>query len=418
MKIKLLLVFNILLGVFASSQRIILKDVNIIPINENKVIEGKSILIDKSKIVQIDKFKNLKKQKSDRIINLKGKFIMPGLADMHVHLPEMKSVDTLLMSNIAAGVTQIRIMNSKLSQTDLRSKIQNSPNYITPNIHYSYVFTSKNTAKQVDSIISVVKKNRLSFIKVLSAASEPIFDSLMKKANQNNITVSGHYPSKVNFKKVLESNYKSIEHLAGYANAENYENLDKYIELTKRNNLYNCPTLDYYFSVFNYEYPTGYQDRLTYRSAPEKYIVKWNNSLKEKLTKIGEGKFLEAGKKYMDTFEKQKHVLKKLYENDCLLLVGSDSELNYQMPGFSMYDEVNEWSKIGIDNYYILKSATLNAAKFFSEENQWGTVEVGKNADLIILTKNPLDDIKNIETVETTIKAGQVFNKKELLQKL
>ena len=76
------------------------------------------------------------------------------------------------------------------------------------------------------------------------------------------------------------------------------------------------------------------------------------------------------------------------------------------------------WSKAGIDNFTILKSATITPAIFFNEDKIWGTIEVGKSADLIIIEKNPLEDITNIKTIEFTIIDGKVYSKKELLSKL
>lgn len=418
MKREILLFFCLIFSFTIFGQRIILKNANLIPINENTILKKKSILIKNGKIIQIDKFKNLNKEKTDIIIDATGKFIMPGLADMHVHLPEMKKIDTLLMSNIASGVTQIRVMNSSLPEFELKKKINSNPNYISPNIHYSYIYNKKNKNSQLDSIFSIVKEQKLEFIKMLSVKDEKSFDSLMLFAKKNNAIVCGHNSSTINFKKILNSGYKSIEHLGGYPNDENYSKLDEYIKLTKTNNVYNCPTLDFYIRVYNYDYPSKFRDRLTYKSAPKKYIDKWEKSLNERLIKNGELKFLEAGKEYAETFERQKLILKKLYQNNCLLLIGSDPEIAFQMAGFSIYDEMKDWSEIGIDNYYILKSATLVPATFFSEEKDWGSIEVGKNADLIILRKNPLENIQNIETVETTILKGKIYQKSDLLKRL
>jgi len=76
------------------------------------------------------------------------------------------------------------------------------------------------------------------------------------------------------------------------------------------------------------------------------------------------------------------------------------------------------WSKVGIDNFTILKSATVNPSLFFKEQDKWGTIEKGKDADLILLIKNPLEDITNIRTIVTTVLKGKVYKKVDLLKKL
>ena len=123
----------------ALAQRIIIKDANIIPLSQNTVLTKKSVLIENGKIKQIDDFKNLPQDKTCTIVNAKGKFLMPGLADMHVHLPTENQVDTLLKCDIAAGITHIRVMKAELNQLKLKEKISQNADFIAPNIHYSYL---------------------------------------------------------------------------------------------------------------------------------------------------------------------------------------------------------------------------------------------------------------------------------------
>jgi len=414
MKIKLLILVNLVIVVQIFGQRIIVKNVNIIPINQNIVLKNKSILIENGKIIKIDDFKKLELEKTEKIINAKNKYLIPGLADMHVHLHEKKYLDTLLLLNISAGVTQIRIMNSDVNQAEIKNSLNQK---VKPTIHFSYIFSKKNSTNQIDSVFNDIKKNNLEFVKLFSIKDENTFDELIKRANQENTIVCGHYPSSISMSKVLNSGFKSIEHLPAYSNDENIENLEVNIKLTKENKVYNCPTFDYFVTVFNYQYP-NYKNRLTYQKAPQSYKDKWGKELKAKMEKNGEKKFLEFGENYKPKFEKQKLVFKKLYENECLLLVGSDPSGLFQMSGFSMHDEMLFWSELGIDNYTILKSATLIPAQFFNEQDKWGSIEVNKDADLIILDKNPLENIKNLSTIETIIKQGNIYNQKELLKNL
>lgn len=157
---------------------------------------------------------------------------------------------------------------------------------------------------------------------------------------------------------------------------------------------------------------------MTFQKAPKSYTEKWDKALKAKIEKNGEKKFLEYSEDYKATFEKQKMVFKKLYDNNCLLLVGSDPSGLFQMSGFTMHDEMLFWTTLGIDTYTILKSATLTPASFFGEQNKWGSVEVNKDADLIILSKNPLENIGNLSTIEIIIKQGEIYKQKDLLKSI
>lgn len=420
------------LAIFCSTnifaQDIIIKDVNIIPMTSNIVIENQSILIQSGKITEIGEFLNLPQNENTKIIIGKGKYLMPGLADMHVHLHEEEKIENLLISSIAAGVTHIRIMNSDVSQTDLRKKLNEKTDLISPEIHYSHLIRRSDTLteSQADSLMGQIKADGISFVKLLSLSDEQTFDHLIKSANKHNLIIGGHYPvyqhegkrKMVDMEKVIKGNYKSIEHLAGYIWLEKDE-IDNVLKLTKDYNIYNCPTLDWDIMSGNLQYPDEYKNRITYQILPETITKDWESNYLSHIEKAGgKEKVIELRDERFPDFELKLNILKRLYENDCLLLIGGDAGTHFQADGFNIYEEMINWRNAGIDNYTILKSATVTPSLFFNEQDKWGTIEVGKNAEMIILSENPLLDIKNITTIETTIIREEIYNNRDLINKL
>jgi imidazolonepropionase-like amidohydrolase len=423
MKITLtiLLCFILFLKIQAQNDNdLIIKDINILTLTNSDVMNNKSILIQHGKIVKIDDFKKLARNKNTRIVQGKGKYIMPGLAEMHCHLPIESKVDTLLIENVAAGVTRLRIMNSETPQLPLKDRLNNNRDIISPKLYYSHIINRdiKYTKTQFDSLMTEIKKNEIDFIKLFSVASEEVFDNLMKSANKNSVIVCGHYPNGIKIEKVLKTGFKSIEHLAGYEQIINQIELAKAINQTKESGVFNCPTLDWDIMAADLQYPEEYKKRLVYYNAPKKYLEKWEKDYNDKVEKEGIERTVSSKLQYLQHFTFKQKILKMLAENNCLLLLGSDPGNNFQMNGFNMFEEMYNWSKAGVDNFTILKSATITPAIFFDEDKIWGTVEIGKSADLIILEKNPVDDIRNIKTVEMTIIDGKIYIKKELLNKL
>ena len=132
----------------------------------NTLLKKQSVWIYNGIIKEISTFKKLQKNKKFKIINGTGKFLMPGLADMHVHLPEEEKIEKLLLANIAAGVTRIRIMNSKVSQLELKEKLKRSGQLISPIIYYSQLISSTDTYSeaQADSLIRLMKHKLLSLL--------------------------------------------------------------------------------------------------------------------------------------------------------------------------------------------------------------------------------------------------------------
>lgn len=425
--ITLLLSLLALLAFPQKKSEIIIKDASIISMNddmytnENKITPLKSILIKNGKIVQIDDYAKIKKTKTTHIIDAKGKYVLPGLADMHVHLPSSSKIDTLLLTNLAAGITHIRVMNNEEPQLQTKARLAKDASISSPKMHYSFLVTKdmKYTAKQFDSLVKDVKLKGYDFIKLFSVASETAFDNLMSAANKHKITVCGHFPSAVSIDKVINSGFKSIEHLGGYDKLKDSTQLSGAIKLSKEKGLYNCPTLDYDVMAAYQSFPDDYKNRLVFSFAPKKLLDNWESEYKKSVEENGgTDKIIEFKNKYAPIFKNKLNIIKKLADSNCNLLMGSDPGSPFQMAGFNVYEEMLLWAKAGISNYQILRAATIVPAQFFGQEKKWGSIEVGKDADVIILEKNPLENILNIGTVETTICNGKVFEKKMILNGL
>lgn len=400
---------------FSFCQELIIKDVTLLPMTSKKTLKNQSVLIKNGIIKKIGGFASLRKSKKTQIIDGKNKYLMPGLADMHSHFPELDGVDEFVEKSVKAGITQMRVMDSKNSIVEIKKALKKTKTNL-PNIHYSYKITKNDfyTKVQWDSIFKSLK-NKDVFVKLFSIPNQATFENIMDAANKHKITVCGHYPFYkkkdsiifIDSEKVLKSNFKSIEHLSGY----NSNNLNKAIKLTKKNKVYNCPTLDGLIISYNLLYPNNFKNRLTYKLVSDAQIETWKKELHQK-NKIQGGKKMvkKAIKKNEALFKFKTKLLKQLYKHNCKLLIGSDSGNPYQGKGINIYEEMKNWSNIGIDNYTILKSATVTPSYFFNQQKKWGTIEVGKDADLILLSDNPLNNIDNITTVEMTIVKGKVYD--------
>lgn len=356
----------IFIGIFISqfifAQDIIIKDATILPMHMDGTIEGKSVRINGGKIVQIAPFSRIKKPKKTRIVDAKGLFLMPGLADMHVHLPINTQLDSVLMLSLSAGVTHVRAMNAEEDPMNYLSIHQVKVNSEFPKIFTSYINTGKDrfSVNQLDSLMLSIKKQGYRFIKLFSVANEETFLNVMKMAHKHEIIVAGHFPGDLSMDLVLKSKFKSIEHLGGYIPQDKVGNLDRVVSLSKE--IYNCPTLNYFIS----ELPKD----TSYHS----HLVK---------------------------------VLKALDKESCRILVGSD--LDGQN---GMFAEMKIWENIGISRYKILKSATFNPSLFFNESQEWGSIQVGREASFLLLNKNLLLGIDHLKSIKKIFLRGKDVKQK------
>ncbi|MCH7402666.1 amidohydrolase family protein [Belliella kenyensis] len=413
------------------SQKILFKDVNLIPMTSDTLLISQSVLVQDGKIVAIDDYKNLKPKKKSKtqVIAAKGKFLMPSLVDMHVHLPDEDRVEEFLKYNLAAGVLHLRVMNSVMDQDELKRVIDAEDGVLRPSIHFSHLIRRDKsyTIHQADSLMKKMKETEERFVKLLSLGSEETFGNLSAAAKSNGVIFCGHFPVyqkfgqayMVDMDKVLHSGFRSVEHLGGYIWLQSDDQIEKSIQITKLNEVYNCPTLDWDVMTSNLLYPKGYKDRFTYKLLPIEITKKWEADYKSYIDELGGLEMIQGSmEKNQGAFEAKKKILKDLYDAGCLLLIGGDAGTHFQAPGFNIYEEMLHWSDIGIDNYSILRSATYHAAKFFGEHSTWGTIEVGKNAEMILLTSNPLEDIRNIGTIEQTVFGKLIFDNGQFIKSL
>jgi imidazolonepropionase-like amidohydrolase len=289
----------------------------------------------------------------------------------------------------------------------------------------SVVVTTPDEA--VDAVKNQIAKN-VDFIKVYSMLSEECFLAIAKEARKRNITFAGHIPNRVSIYTAIEAGMASSEHLYGFLEgciSLNNENPPKSIEefisrfsetrfdslcsILAKSNMWLCPTLtvnkaNSYLndSIFIND------NRIAYLPA---YVLEmWNQKMNP------------YTKSEIDTFAKSKRVqylfelslIGKMNEKGVKFIAGTDFPNPYVFPGFSLHDELSLMVKGGMPALDVLKSATINPAIFMNKEGNYGSVEVGKMASLILLNKNPLENIENTKTIETVILRGNVYNRKAL----
>jgi hypothetical protein len=412
--------FLIATNVISQSKQydIAIKNVNIIPCQENIVLKNKTVLINGNRIVEIS---NSNKVSAKTTINGKGKYLIPGLADMHVHFPD-EGLQNFFDLNRSAGVMYLRSMRGdagKGRHPNLRDSLAKSDPYALHLILSAPPFYKKDGLKNPDSLIQSYKKEGYDLIKILSVENEQRFSEILNASNENKMKVAGHNP--VNLIKTLCSGFGCIEHLDGYYSYLKKDSLDFAIDKTIRNNVYNCATIDWYSIFYMQATKDELQKRAGLQFISKKQLAAWDSSFDASLTRrqqLEEPKQLETTKRNKEIIDAKYLILKKLYSKNAKMLLGADATGLFQVPGYSVYEEMYHYKKAGISNFQILNTATYAAAQYCGEENLWGSIATGKLANLVLLSKNPLEQIENIDSVEGIIVNGNWLNKEHLNKKL
>jgi imidazolonepropionase-like amidohydrolase len=399
------LAFSLSFSTFAQkgSYDLVINNINLVEVNSGKITPATNVYI-KNGIAEITN-KMIKIPAPKKQIDGTGKYFMPALYDMHVHFPE-NNAERFFQLQTAAGITNCRIMKSTKETVAFSKKAKN-----IPAMKISYNFFGDETFK-IDSIPLIIKSLKgkgYDFIKVFGVKDEAYFDAIMASAKANNIMVCGHALGKINAKKLLASGYKSIEHVGYFDKAKTPEALDSLIDLAVKNNVFVCPTLDWEMMAYHASSKDSFQYRGGYEIGKKLYANIWDTTYESATKQFGNN--LKYYSDYAgNDISKKITILAKMRAKGLTIIAGSDAEEPYQTPGFSLLDELRLIQKAGFTNAELLQMVTTNGDLFWNKKT--------KQTDYILLSKNPLENIDNIGTVEYVIKGSEVIDTKKLLESI
>ena len=387
---------------------LVFKNVNIVSMENDKVLLNQNIAILNGKIMVIENAKK-SKQKAKKTIDLKGKYIMPSLADAHVHLPENEEeLQRMFDLNLINGVTKLRSMRGDWKHKEWQNKF-NTINSIYPKIYLSAPPISRNmeaTPEQLEEFVKAVKEHNYGFIKILSVKNQEIFTQLDSLCKKYDVSLGGHFPrlamgNSLNEDVFFNSNYKSIEHLGGLVGEPNL--FESRIQAIKKNDIYICPTLLWY-SIGSGQYSYEQLEKLPGMEFVSKETMQeWIEKTKIYREKIGEQAYKDEVAKELKDLEEKHQVIARLQKKGIKMLLSPDASSKYMMTGCNMVNEMELLKNANLSNFEILQMATVNFATFHKEYN--GVIKVNKPADFIILDQNPLEDLQTLKNIK-----GVYFN--------
>jgi len=401
--------------VFQLSQGVVVfEDVNVIPMDREQILTNQTLIIQDGIISKIGD-SNIIKVPSDALrIEGKGKYLLPGLTDMHVHVKE----ENELLLFVANGVTSIRNMWGGAGALRLmgfpdhlawREQIENSEMF-GPTLYTSgpiiegppktmplmEVYDTPDAAAK--SVTWQVAQG-YDFIKVYDYLDLSTYNAVIQTAQDLNVAVVGHVPKQVGLEYALASGQKTIEHLSGFIDndAGNYllpeDELAAYAQQTKEADVWVCPTIAVYQMYVPNEDLHLLEDRPDMAYVSPGMKLTW-----QYFSRPGSmGNITYQGDYPARIHEMFISTTRILHENGVGFILGTDSDNPYLVPGFSLLNELDYLIEAGLTPYEALEAGTRNPAEAMGKLNEFGTIEAGKRADLILLEANPLEDVRNIQ---------------------
>jgi len=437
--IKVFLTTIIVSNLHAQEADFAFTNVNVISMENDQIIPNQTVLISAGKILSIGNSQDISTIASGRIVDGTGKFLMPGIAEMHAHIPGNQNgtelVEETLFLYLSNGITLIRGMLGQPYHLELKKEVLNGE-VMGPRIYTSGPSINGNSVRSIaeaESRVKAQKEAGYDFLKMHPGLTLENFNAVVKTADEVGIPFAGHVSIDVGIRRAIEAKYASIDHVDGYLeglvsgkdpNSNGFFGLEftdfadekqisGLVQATKENNIWIVPT-----QVLMEQW-VGPKPAEELSILPEmKYMNKrtvaaWINTKNGVLNDPNYN--AEKGEKFNEI---RRNIMRALHEAGVGFLLGSDAPQVFNVPGFSIQREMQSMSKAGFSNYDIIKSGTVNPALYFGDEGKYGMVKAGFSADLILVDQNPLDDIENMEKQSGVMVRGKWLSAEFIQNKL
>ena len=411
---------------------------------------GMTVLIENGKIAAIQQTSTTRLASATWVVQARGKYLIPGLWDSHVHaLWDANRPAQFFPLFLANGVTNVREMGGPMpaaEQVRWRQRVV-SGDIVGPDLVVPGPFVDGPTpiwpgsiavgdAQQARKAVDELKESGVDFIKVYSQLPREAYLALAGEARMRNIPFAGHVPLLVDVDEASDAGQLSIEHLMGVlletsssgdelkkkllagANINELNNalVDTFdparagelFQRFVRNGTWQVPTLTIRHSrPYLAELAAAHDFRLQFMASP--ITAGW--APRDDPRQPGTQAAIDSRKKL---YRKELEVVGAMNRAGVRIAAGTDAPNPYCFPGFSLHDELAFLVEAGLSPMQALQSATRNAAELTGRISRLGTIEKGKDANMVILDADPLVDIHNTRRIDSVILHGRLYTRTEL----
>lgn len=446
----------------ADSKFLVFTHVTVIDATGAKPEPNMTVVIENNHIASIGESPKVRVPRAAQVVNAKGKFLIPGLWDMHVHTSDKRFLQLL----IANGITGARDMGGSPEEFALlqqwRAQINDKklvgPRIIAAGTHVDGPkptgrpnSISAASADEGRQAVNLLKERGADFIKVYSMLSRQAYFAIADEAKRQKLPFAGHVPASVSATEASDAEQKSIEHLFGVLTAcssnearlrnevetavaekgfqifvqaeissqlgtlSTYDN-GKASALFKRfvqNETWQVPTL-VGWQTLTIDDPGKLINRIRIKYIPRERFETWQKQRTGLLKSLG----AEFHSRKRELFDRQLKVVGDMHRAGVRIMPGTDTTAPFLYPGFSLHDELTLLVQAGLSPMQALQAATRNPAEFLGFRESLGTIERGKIADLVLLEADPIRDISNTQRIAAVVVDGKLLTKTTLRRML
>ena len=419
--------------------------VNVVAMDGQGASENQTVLVRGGRIAEIGPAASVHVPLGAIAVEARGKYLMPGLAEMHAHIPggtaPEQLVRDIMFLYVANGVTTIRGMLGAPNQLVLRGMTA-SGEMTGPTIFVGAPSLNGQSAPDAATAARLVREHKSAgydFLKLHPGLQREAYDAIVSTAREVGITFAGHVSSGVGLQRTLDARQSTVDHLDGYleasvrpsvharmaagpvpfsemAAAVEADRLRYWAGRTREAGTWNVPTMALWEAFYSREAPEVFASRPEMRYAAPPMVNAWIRQKQNMAqSQSNQGVTAEAARRYL---EMRRVALKALADSGAGILLGTDSPQMFSVPGFSLHNEIALMQSAGLTAEQVLMSGTRNVARYAAGDlkldGAFGTVAVGNRADLILLDANPLLDARNVARPAGVMVRGKWLSAEEL----
>ena len=391
-------------------------NVSVAPMDGRDILENQTVVVDGDRVVSIADASEINVPDGATIIDGAGKFLIPGLAEMHGHIPPLsqgeQAVNDTLFLYLSNGVTTVRGMLGSDGQLSLREDAISGAR-LSPTLYLagpSFNGNSISSPAQAEARVKAQAEEGWDLLKVHPGLTKAEYDAMATAANAIGIDFGGHVPQDVGLLHALDAGQRTFDHIDGYIALLNGADalidnaaLRDIARKTKDAGAGIVPTSALWLSLIGAGDKEALFNLPELQYMPASVVAGWKQRANA-----------AAPTDASIHKENRRRLLKVLQEEGVEILFGTDAPQVFSVPGFSVHLEAAEMRAAGLTPEEILMSATANVGAYFTDKDMFGVIAPGARADLVLLNGDPLSDIDNLRTPAGVMVRGRWLSREEI----
>ena len=401
-------------------------DVTVIPMDGRRPLPGQTVVVRGDRIVAVGPSARTAVPTGAVRIEGRGRYLIPGLAEMHGHVPPPNApaqlTEDVLFLYVANGITTVRGMLGAPGQLALRERTSRGE-VIGPTLYLagpSFNAQSINSPEEAVRKVREQKAEGWDLLKVHPGLTRPEYDAMARTAREVGIRFGGHVPAEVGLMHAIEMGQETFDHLDGYVEHLRGDQgpidpaqLADVVRRTRAANAWVVPTMalwEVLGGVPELDSLTAFPEL---RYMPAATVAQWTELHRRRLADPQ----LDRARA-RQTIANRMLVLKALSEGGVRVLMGTDAPQQFSVPGFSLHRELLRMRAAGMTPEQILASGTTRVGEYFAKSDRFGAVATGQRADLLLLDADPLTDVANLTRRAGVMVRGRWLPESEIQQRL